>query len=125
MPQQSEPTGEVHTAKKYTIPLAIIFFLLALLSLVQGIVAIILGSLFHSFSLSTFGISSIGQIIIIYYLYHKLITEHYMKRLISTATESTPILNSRNNINSRRVTERKIAIAGMFIYILITAITLV
>jgi hypothetical protein len=93
--------------------------------LVQGIIAITFGSLFHSFSLSTFGISSIAQIIIIYYLYHKLITEHCMKRSLVTATESTPILNTRHQIDSRRVTERKIAIFGVFIYVLITAVTLV
>src|ERR1051325_79296 len=114
MPRNSEPSGDI-SSKKFTIPLAIVFFLLSICSLVQGIIAITFGSLFHSFSLSTFGISSIAQIIIIYYLYHKLITEHCMKRSLVTATESTPILNTRHQIDSRRVTERKIAIFGMFI----------
>ena len=46
-----------------------------------------------------------------------------MRKLSSTPTESTPILNTRNNINSRRVTEKKIAVTGMFIYILLAGIT--
>jgi len=48
-----------------------------------------------------------------------------MKKLLSTATETTPIINSRDNINSRRATERKTAITGMFIYVLLTVVTLV
>lgn len=113
------------TCKKYSIPLGIVFFLLAIISLVQGIVAIIFGSLYHSYSLSTFGISSVGQIIIIYYIYHQLVTEHVARKIASVPTETTPILNNtRNNINNRRATEKKIAVAGMFIYLLLAGITL-
>ncbi|RIA93808.1 hypothetical protein C1645_761571 [Glomus cerebriforme] len=123
MPQNDlvSSTGEI-SDKKYTIPVGIVFFLLGFISFVQGIIAITFGSLFNSFSLSTFGISSIGQIIIIYYIYHQIVTEHYVRKLDDAATETTPILGTGNNINSRRVTEKKIAVTGMFIYALLAGI---
>ena len=54
----------------------------------------------------------------------KNVIDDYVRKLTSAPTESTPILNTRNNINSRRVTEKKIAVTGMFIYILLAGITL-
>ncbi|EXX60645.1 uncharacterized protein OCT59_006097 [Rhizophagus irregularis] len=113
------------TCKKYSISLGIVFVLLVAVSLVQGIVAITFGALFHSYSLSTFGISSVGQIVIIYYIYHQLVTEHIARKISSVPTETTPILNNtRNNINNRRATEKKIAVTGMLIYILLAGLTL-
>ncbi|CAI2169294.1 11876_t:CDS:1 [Funneliformis geosporum] len=119
--QSSELSGE----RKFTIPITIVFTILSIWSIVQGIIAITFGSLFYSFSLSTFGISSIGQLVIIFYIYHKLLTEHYMKSLLSTATETTPILNNRNGINARRKTEKRIAICGMFVFIIFSIVTLI
>ncbi|GBB98068.1 hypothetical protein RclHR1_03130013 [Rhizophagus clarus] len=121
----ADNTEDRITCKRYSIPLGIAFFLLAIISLIQGIIAITFGSLFHSYSLSTFGISSVGQIIIVYYIYHQLVTEHLARKISSTPTETTPILNNtRNIINNRRATEKKIAITGMSIYLFLAAITL-
>jgi hypothetical protein len=118
-------TDERITIKKYSIPLGIVFFLIAFCSLIQGTIAITFGSLFHSYSLSTFGIASIGQIVIIYYIYHQLVTEHIARKISSVPTETTPILNNtRDNINLRRAIEKKIAITGMFIFLLLAGLTI-
>jgi hypothetical protein len=117
----SDPTRQP-SERKFTIPVTIAFIILAIWSIVQGIVAIIFGSFFYSFSLSTFGISSIGQLIILFYIYRKLVTEHYMKSSLPTPTETTP-LNNRVNVHDRRSTEKKIAVCGMFIFILLAAVT--
>jgi len=109
--------------RTYTLKLCAAVIILVIWSAVQGIISFQIGSTFNSPCLVAFGISSFAQLVIILYLYHKLLTEHYGGSLINTGTLAIELLEIESYIDSRRGTEKSIATFGMIIFIIFATIT--
>lgn len=119
LPLHDDPISQtsrntIRSLKNYVLKLSIIISILMIWSSIQGIISFHIGKNFNSSLLITFGISSFSQIIIILYIYHKLLTEHYESILIHT----------RNYFDSRKRVEKLIAIFGIFIFIILAIITI-
>ncbi|CAB5145798.1 unnamed protein product [Rhizophagus irregularis] len=100
--------------KDYVLKLSITINILIIWSAIQGIISFQIGKNFNSSLLIAFGISSFSQIIIILYIYYKLLTDHYKSTLIHT----------RNYFDSRKKIENLIVIFGIIIFIILAIITI-
>ncbi|PKK60937.1 hypothetical protein RhiirC2_856570 [Rhizophagus irregularis] len=100
--------------KDYVLKLSITINILIIWSAKQGIISFQIGKNFNSSLLIAFGISSFSQIIIILYIYYKLLTDHYKSTLIHT----------RNYFDSRKKIENLIVIFGIIIFIILAIITI-
>ncbi|RIA93807.1 hypothetical protein C1645_818893 [Glomus cerebriforme] len=119
LPSHNDPISQtsqsaIRSSKNYTFKLCITAIILIIWSAAQGITSFHIGSIFNSSSLIAFGISSFSQIIIILYIYHKLLTEHYKLTLIHIG----------DYFDSRKKTEKLIAIFGIIIFIILAIITI-
>ncbi|GBB98066.1 hypothetical protein RclHR1_03130007 [Rhizophagus clarus] len=119
LPSHDDPISQasqnsIRSLKNYLLKLSITISILMIWSAIQGIISFQIGINFNSSLQIVFGISSFSQIIIILYIYYKLLTEHYESTLIHT----------RNYFDSRKRIEKLIAIFGIFIFIILAIITI-
>jgi hypothetical protein len=112
-PLSQTTESSIRSSNNYVYKLCAVINILIIWSAAQGIISFHIGSNFNSLCSVAFGISSFAQIIIIIYIYHKLLTEHHQRSLIT----------SRNYYNSRKTTERLIAIFGMIVFIILAIVT--
>ncbi|CAI2169295.1 11877_t:CDS:1 [Funneliformis geosporum] len=111
------------SSNKYTLKLCIVIVLLIIWSAAQGIISFHIGSNFNSPCLIAFGISSFAQIVIILYIYHKILTEHYERSRINNLIEAIELFEIESHINSRKKTEKFIIIFDIIIFMIFATIT--
>ncbi|CAG8455565.1 2558_t:CDS:1 [Funneliformis caledonium] len=113
----------IRSSNKYTLKLCIVIVILIIWSAAQGIISFHIGSNFNSPCLVAFGISSFAQIVIILYIHHKLLTEHYERSRIHTIMEAIELFEIEIHINSRKKTEKYIILFGIIIFMIFATIT--
>jgi hypothetical protein len=119
LPSHDDPISQtsqnaIELLRNYVLKLSITINILLIWSAIQGVVSFHIGKNYNSSLLIAFGISSFSQIIIILYIYYKLLTEHYESTLIHT----------RNYFESRKKVEKLIVIFGIIIFIILSVITI-